>query len=96
MGAVMVRLRSLALVLVVVVAVATACSSDPTTAGNHDAAGLRWRGTVLDTPQPKPAITLTDTGGQPYDLQARTAGKNSPGPDGVDCRLRTGTSDRLP
>jgi protein SCO1/2 len=31
-------------------------------------------GTVLDTPFAKPAITLTDTEGEPYDLVAETAG----------------------
>jgi len=74
MGVVMVRLRALALLLVVLAA-ASACGSDPTTAGEHEAAGLEWRGTVLDAPQPKPDITLTDTDGRPYDLRARTEGK---------------------
>ena len=61
--------------VVALTAGAAGCGSDPTTAGEHQAEGLDWRGTVLDTPQPKPAITLTDTDGQPYDLVARTAGK---------------------
>ena len=60
---------------VVTLAAATGCGSDPTTVGEHRAEGLEWRGTVLDTPQPKPAITLTDTDGRPYDLVAETAGK---------------------
>ena len=61
--------------VVALTAGAAGCGSDPTTAGEHQAEGLDWRGTVLDTPQPKPAITLTDTDGQPYDLVSRTAGK---------------------
>lgn len=34
-----------------------------------------WAGTVLPEPQAKPAITLTDTSGKPYDLRARTEGR---------------------
>jgi protein SCO1/2 len=71
---VLVRSRSLVLLVVLLLLVA-ACGSDPTEAGEHDAAGLTWRGTVLDAPQPKPDFTLTDTSGQPYDLRAQTDGK---------------------
>lgn len=34
-----------------------------------------WAGTVLPEPQAKPAITLTDTSGRPFDLRARTEGR---------------------
>ncbi|MEX0690668.1 MAG: SCO family protein [Gemmatimonadales bacterium] len=34
----------------------------------------RWRGAVLMNALPKPAVTLTATDGQPFDLRERTAG----------------------
>lgn len=36
-----------------------------------------WAGTVLGTPQDKPDIVLTDTDGNPFDLQAETEGQTT-------------------
>ena len=47
----------------------TACGS------SGPAPGLQ--GAVFTTPYAKPAVTLTATDGQPYDLRARTAGKTT-------------------
>ena len=40
-----------------------------------EAANSPYKGTYLSRAFAKPAGTLTDTGGKPYDLAARTAGK---------------------
>src|SRR5829696_8229321 len=34
-----------------------------------------WRGAVLDPARPRPAFTLTDTEGRPYDFAAETQGR---------------------
>lgn len=44
-------------------------------AATRDDRGQPWAGTVLPEPQTKPAITLTDTSGHPFDLRARTQGR---------------------
>ncbi|MFB4194063.1 SCO family protein [Streptomyces carpaticus] len=57
----------------------TACGGDTSSDGGDSLADISGeqdptQGTVLDTPFAKPAITLTDTEGEPYDLVAETAG----------------------
>jgi protein SCO1 len=36
-----------------------------------------WHGGILDEPLPRPAFTLTDTSGTPYDFAEQTAGKTT-------------------
>ncbi|MFD7508799.1 SCO family protein [Streptomyces sp. NPDC059853] len=76
------RLRTYARTTAVALAAAlalTACGGDTSADGGDSLADVSGeqdptRGTVLDTPFAKPAITLTDTEGEPYDLVAETAG----------------------
>ena len=58
---------------------ATSCTSHPSNATGVRVIGGElpgpWLGVPLDPPTAKPAITLTDTSGAPYDLLSQTAGK---------------------
>ncbi len=68
------RVRPLALALLGVVgllAVACGGSSSGTATPGPDAG---WYGGILGTPGDKPAFTLTDTAGRPFDFQQDTAG----------------------
>ncbi|MET2715959.1 SCO family protein [Streptomyces harbinensis] len=71
--------RTAAVALAAVLAL-TACGGDTSSdSGGDSLADVSGeqdptQGTVLDTPFAKPAITLTDTEGEPYDLVAETAG----------------------
>jgi len=58
--------RARALPLVLVALLAACAAADPRS---------RIRGALLEQPLTRPAFTLTDTGGRPFDFRAQTAGR---------------------
>ncbi|MGI9578680.1 MAG: SCO family protein [Microthrixaceae bacterium] len=77
------RVRSVAILVLVVAVVigslALLVSSGSTDSGADPGAGSSesngWAGRILVEPESKPPIELTDTNGDPYDLQAATDGR---------------------